>query len=537
MGRDLVGHRYLPNASAVPANFLSGVTCISTADCWAVGYAATGSAQTLIEHWDGTWWGIVTPPTQLWHLNNGLYAVTCVSASDCWAVGDHYSSGNGTQTLIEHWDGTSWAIVASPNALTAQNFLSGVTCISASECWAVGYSSDPTSGVDQTLIERWDGTSWTIVISPNALAAQQNILQSVTCVSASECWAVGYAGSINYQDARGAVGWDLVGHRHFRQHQRHAEQPPIWGDMRVRRGGLLGRRLLHQRQQCQADPDRAVGRDLVGHRHFAQHQRPAEQLPLRGDVRVGVRLLGGRLPLVGGAATLRRLSSGGTGPPGPSSPRPTSSAAQQNILQSVTCASASECWAVGYFIGSSGVRTLIERYTTISPLTPTSVVSRKTHGTAGDFDIDLPLIGNPGIECRTGGASGDHQVVITFPSAVTFASASVTSGAGAVASSSGSGTTALTVNLTGVSNAQTITLTLSGVNDGTTTGDIGLRMGVLLGDVNGNGAVSNTDVASVKAEVSAPVTASNFRTDVNANGMISNTDVSTTKAQVSTTLP
>jgi hypothetical protein len=62
-------------------------------------------------------------------------------------------------------------------------------------------------------------------------------------------------------------------------------------------------------------------------------------------------------------------------------------------------------------------------------------------------------------------------------------------------------------------------------------------MGVLFGDVNGNRVVSNTDVASVKAQVAAPVTASNFRDDVNANGVISNTDVSTTKAQVGTSLP
>jgi hypothetical protein len=57
-------------------------------------------------------------------------------------------------------------------------------------------------------------------------------------------------------------------------------------------------------------------------------------------------------------------------------------------------------------------------------------------------------------------------------------------------------------------------------------------MSVLAGDVAANKIVSNADVASVKAQVAAPVTASNFR-----NGVISNTDVSTTKAQVGTTLP
>jgi hypothetical protein len=67
--------------------------------------------------------------------------------------------------------------------------------------------------------------------------------------------------------------------------------------------------------------------------------------------------------------------------------------------------------------------------------------------------------------------------------------------------------------------------------------NVSVSMGVLLGDTTANGSVSNTDVASIKAQVAAPVTASNFRNDVNANGVVSNTDISTTKAQVGTSLP
>ena len=95
------------------------------------------------------------------------------------------------------------------------------------------------------------------------------------------------------------------------------------------------------------------------------------------------------------------------------------------------------------------------------------------------------------------------------------------------------------VSLTGVSNAQFITLTLSNVIDsgGNHADTVSQSMGVLVGDVNGNGTLSNTDVSTVKGQVSAPVTSSNFRNDVNANGVISNTDVSLTKAQVGTSLP
>src|SRR6185295_13278072 len=97
------------------------------------------------------------------------------------------------QTLIEHWDGVTWTIVNSPNTSSTQyNYLLGVTCAAASECWATGYYSND-SGVPQTLIQRWNGTSWTIVDSPNTDASQENILYSVACAETSNCWAVGSA--------------------------------------------------------------------------------------------------------------------------------------------------------------------------------------------------------------------------------------------------------------------------------------------------------------------------------------------------------
>jgi len=109
------------------------------------------------------------------------------------------------------------------------------------------------------------------------------------------------------------------------------------------------------------------------------------------------------------------------------------------------------------------------------PPSPIQVVSRKLHG-GTPFDVTLPLTGNSGIECRSGGATNDYQIVLSFPNAVTFTVASVTSGTGSVSSSNGSGTTTVTVNLTGVTNAQRITIMLSGVSDGTNTGELGIPM-------------------------------------------------------------
>ncbi len=176
------------------------------------------------------------------------------------------------------------------------------------------------------------------------------------------------------------------------------------------------------------------------------------------------------------------------------------------------------------------------RYCAQPPVVPQSAFSRKTHGAAGTFDVPLPLTGNVGIECRSGGATNDYQMIINFTNSVTVRGASVTSGTSSMSSFSVSGSQ-VTVNLTGVTNVQRITVTLFNVNDGTHTSNVPVSMGVLIGDVNGNGAVNTTDVALTKSQVGMPVGSGNFREDVNANGTITATDVAIVKSDVGTSLP
>jgi uncharacterized delta-60 repeat protein len=190
----------------------------------------------------------------------------------------------------------------------------------------------------------------------------------------------------------------------------------------------------------------------------------------------------------------------------------------------------------GYQNGSESIAETVRNAFIAPPPTPTQVVSRKLHGGV-PFDIPLPLTGNSGIECRSGGATNDYQVVVTFPSSVTFNAAGVTAGAGLSSSSSGSGTSTITVNLTGVTNAQRITVTFLGVSDGTTTGNLDIPMAVLVGDTTGNGTVSASDVTQTKGQSGQAVTAANFRTDVNANGSINGSDVSLVKSRSGTALP
>ena len=167
---------------------------------------------------------------------------------------------------------------------------------------------------------------------------------------------------------------------------------------------------------------------------------------------------------------------------------------------------------------------------------PLSAVSRKVHGTAGTFDVSLPLTGTPGIECRNGGASNNYQIVITFADPITFTTASVSSGTGSVSSSTVSGNQ-VTINLTGVANAQQIAVTLSEVSDGRNNGTVTVPMAMLAGDTTGDGIVNSSDIAQTKSQSGQAATSNNFRLDVTANGVIDASDLAFVKSKLGTGLP
>ncbi|MGI8820576.1 MAG: dockerin type I domain-containing protein [Chthoniobacterales bacterium] len=173
-------------------------------------------------------------------------------------------------------------------------------------------------------------------------------------------------------------------------------------------------------------------------------------------------------------------------------------------------------------------------------ITPTSAVSRKTHNSAGDFDVDL-LGSNPAVECRLGqGAGADtHQIVVTFGTNITVSGspqAQVTSGTGNVSSVVVNGSTA-TITLTGVSNAQRLTVTLSSVNNGTTTADVAIPMSVLAGDVNSDGSTNSGDAIQTRAHAGEGTSTSNFRFDVNTDGNVNSGDAVAVRARSGTSLP
>ena len=166
-----------------------------------------------------------------------------------------------------------------------------------------------------------------------------------------------------------------------------------------------------------------------------------------------------------------------------------------------------------------------------------SCVSRKMHSSAVTFDINLPQTGTPGIECRTGGLTNDYTIVCTFTNNVSVGAASVTTGTGSVRNLSVAGNL-VTVDLTGVANAQTIVLTLADVSDRTNTSNVQATMSVLIGDVDASGRVDGTDVSLIRQQNFHPLTQDppTFREDINASGRIDGTDVSIARQQNFTVL-
>lgn len=172
-----------PNPSGEIAASLYGVAARSSHDVWAVGNFArlNETSQTLIEHWNGTQWQIITSPNL--SGSNGLASVAVISEHNAWAVG----------TLIEHWNGQTWQIVPGPSNAPSSVSLTSVTYTSKNDVWAVGNYSD-SNNVGYGIIEHWNGHVWSLITNPTPV---NGTLQSVAAISARDVWAVGYSHASN----------------------------------------------------------------------------------------------------------------------------------------------------------------------------------------------------------------------------------------------------------------------------------------------------------------------------------------------------
>ncbi len=202
-----------PN-SGTDSNILQSVAVVTANDVWAAGAYVNGSGglQTLTEHWNGSIWSVVSSPNQ-GTGNNVLLGVTAVSSTDVWALGYYANGSGGLQTLTEHWNGSAWTIVGSPSPGTNNNQLLAVTAVSSTDVWAAGLYANGT-GAQQTLTEHWNGSIWSVVSSPNQGTLNNN-LYSLTAVGTGDVWAVGsYQTVSNFQTLTehwNGSAWTIVG--------------------------------------------------------------------------------------------------------------------------------------------------------------------------------------------------------------------------------------------------------------------------------------------------------------------------------------
>lgn len=176
---------------------LSAVSCDSAASCTAVGnyQNRAGNYFTLAEHWNGSTWSILATPTPPGVAYVNLNAVWCDSAASCVAAG-YYAVGvtsGGGAALVERWDGSGWTIEPTPANPpgTYVSILDAVSCTSAASCTAVGASYASTSPTIRPLAERWDGSGWTIQPTPAPSGSTGTVLAGLSCTTATSCTAVG----------------------------------------------------------------------------------------------------------------------------------------------------------------------------------------------------------------------------------------------------------------------------------------------------------------------------------------------------------
>jgi hypothetical protein len=184
-----------PEPAGAHASVLDGVAATSRDNAWAVGsYSVRSLTRTLIDHWTGRAWHLIASPDPAGARRSVLTAVAARSAGTTWAVGYYLTRAGTRRTLIERWTGSRWQLVRSPNQGGAgwSSVLNGVTVTGASNAWAVGQSSNSTNALG--LLERWNGSRWKVAAGATN-GEEQPPLAAITATSAHSAWAVGSSNS------------------------------------------------------------------------------------------------------------------------------------------------------------------------------------------------------------------------------------------------------------------------------------------------------------------------------------------------------
>ena len=195
------GQSWLHRDTPDPTWTLAGVTCTSQSNCVAVGNINnTGyidNARTLVVRWDGSGWDAERSPSAA-SGGSQLRSVSCSEADFCMATGFSIvvAPSLHAEAIAERWDGSSWSMVLSPSIQgSSTTALLGISCTGPDACTTSGLSMQGVAfSTARNLVERWDGSSWTFIDSPSAAGVTGDWLSSISCTSSIDCTTVGYHG-------------------------------------------------------------------------------------------------------------------------------------------------------------------------------------------------------------------------------------------------------------------------------------------------------------------------------------------------------
>jgi Phosphoesterase family len=170
-------------------DMLFAASALSPSDVWVVGdqEGANGVFETLAEHWNGSTWTVVPTPDP-GSSGNHLYAVDAVSPDDVWAAGQQLGAQFPDNGLVEHWDGHSWSVVPVPAATTAAVMLDGIAVTGGDTVYVAGEADSPAGG--RPLIETYQDGAWQTASLPASAGSIWTSLWGIT-VSGGTAWAVG----------------------------------------------------------------------------------------------------------------------------------------------------------------------------------------------------------------------------------------------------------------------------------------------------------------------------------------------------------
>jgi hypothetical protein len=277
-----------------------------------------------------------------------LFWVSCPAANSCMAVGGYTKASGAGVTLAERWNGTSWRILPTPNPARATlSALFGVACSTPSACTAVGQAI--IGGASQALAERWDGTRWRIQPTPNL--SQGGGLNGVSCTSASACTAVGSSGAGPLAERWNGTRWSIQA----------TPNPP-------RGNGFLSGVSCTSATACIAtgasNPFTPSAKTLAERWNGTRWTIQGTPNPPQGGGELnGVACTSASACTAAGNSNTGNLAERWNGHTWSIQPTPNPAGAQFTFLNTVACTSASACIAAGAYINSSGVfQALAERW-------------------------------------------------------------------------------------------------------------------------------------------------------------------------------